>query len=137
MPSSDKVALAAHLHVLLLRKTGRVTDIEWMAANAEYATEIVRFARSKAQEPGCEDLALWAGKLESAIASDLPPRRPLVERMARSSPAPLAEGGEAEGQTGFGQSVFGESMFADSQPGSAGGGRRKDPNAPRYVGGIR
>ena len=34
MSDSDKLAIAAHLHVLLRRKTGRVTDTEWMAVNA-------------------------------------------------------------------------------------------------------
>ena len=48
MQDSDKLAIAAHLHVLLRRKTGRVTDTEWMAGNAEYAMEIVRFARQHA-----------------------------------------------------------------------------------------
>jgi hypothetical protein len=67
MTSNEKVAIAAHLHVLLRRKTGRVTDTEWMAANAEYATEIVRFARTKALEEGHSDLAEWAGKLEMAV----------------------------------------------------------------------
>ena len=37
MSEADKLAIAAHLHVLLRRKTGRVTDTEWMAVNAEYA----------------------------------------------------------------------------------------------------
>lgn len=37
MLHSEKLAIAAHLHVLLRRKTGRVTDTEWLAANAEYA----------------------------------------------------------------------------------------------------
>ena len=50
MSDSDKLAIAAHLHVLLRRKTGRVTDTEWMAANADYAQEIVRFARQRATE---------------------------------------------------------------------------------------
>ena len=45
MPSSEKIAIAAHLHVLLRRKTGRVTDTEWLATNADYAAEIVRFSR--------------------------------------------------------------------------------------------
>ncbi len=66
MLSSEKLAIAAHLHVLLRRKTGRVTDTEWMASNTEYATEIVRFARVKAQEDGHPDLAEWADKLERA-----------------------------------------------------------------------
>ena len=42
-PGEGRMAIAAHLHVLLRRKTARVTDIEWMAANAEYAQAIVRF----------------------------------------------------------------------------------------------
>ena len=63
MLPSEKVAIAAHLHVLLRRKTGRVTDTEWMATNAEYAHEIVRFARARAQEDGHADLAEWADKL--------------------------------------------------------------------------
>ena len=44
MSDSDKLAIAAHLHVLLRRKTGRVTDTEWMAVNADYAQEIVRLS---------------------------------------------------------------------------------------------
>ncbi len=35
MLNSEKIAIAAHLHVLLRRKTGRVTDTEWMASNAK------------------------------------------------------------------------------------------------------
>lgn len=45
MNHSEKLAIAAHLHVLLRRKTGRVTDTEWMASNGSYAREIARFAR--------------------------------------------------------------------------------------------
>ncbi len=52
MSSSQRLAIAAHMHVLLRRKTGRVTDTEWMAENLEYALEIVRFARAKALEEG-------------------------------------------------------------------------------------
>src|SRR5204863_7824813 len=65
---SQKLATAAHLHVLLRRKTGRVTDTEWMAANLEYASEIIRFSRAKALEDGHADLAEWADKLERAVA---------------------------------------------------------------------
>ena len=60
MQNSQKIAIAAHLHVLLRRKTGRVTDTEWMASNADYAAEIVRFARASAQQDGLLDLAEWA-----------------------------------------------------------------------------
>jgi hypothetical protein len=67
MLESEKLAIAAHLHVLLRRKTGRVTDTEWMAANAQYAGEVVRFARASAREDGHTDLAEWADKLETAL----------------------------------------------------------------------
>ena len=67
MPDSDKLAIAAHLHVLLRRKTGRVTDTQWMADNAEYATEIVRFARQSAAQDGHVELLPWADKLEQAV----------------------------------------------------------------------
>jgi hypothetical protein len=71
--NSEKLAIAAHLHVLLRRKSGRVTDTEWMASNREYAAEIVRFARTKATEEGQPDLADWAGKLEAVMTVAKPP----------------------------------------------------------------
>lgn len=74
MLNSEKLAIAAHLHVLLRRKAGRVTDTEWMAGNAEYAAEIVRFARAKAAEDDHADLAEWADKLASAMAPVKPLR---------------------------------------------------------------
>ena len=64
---SQKLAIAAHMHVLLRRKTGRVTDTEWMAENLEYALEVMRFARAKAAEDGHPDLHEWADKLERAV----------------------------------------------------------------------
>ena len=67
MSTSEKLAIAAHLHVLLRRKTGRVTDTEWMAGNPQYAAEMVRFARAKAVEEAAPELAEWAGKLERAV----------------------------------------------------------------------
>jgi DNA-binding PucR family transcriptional regulator len=74
MLASEKLAIAAHLHVLLRRKTGRVTDTQWMADNAEYATEIVRFARQSAQEDGHVELVAWADKLEQAVLPTVAPR---------------------------------------------------------------
>src|SRR3990167_4586787 len=83
MPSSEKIAIAAHLHVLLRRRTGRVTDTEWMATNAEYAAEIVRFSREKAAEDGHIDLGVWADRLEEIMASpEARHRVPLVRMMA-------------------------------------------------------
>lgn len=83
MLASEKLAIAAHLHVLLRRKTGRVTDTEWMAANLEYAMEIVRFARAKAREDGHADIAEWADKLERAVMAPAAAEpKPLVQRAA-------------------------------------------------------
>ena len=98
MPDSDTLAIAAHLHVLLRRKTGRVTDTEWMAANADYAREIVRFARQHAVEDNAPELAEWADRLDhvlhAAPAADTA-RRPLLDVAAqavrqRVSPPPPA-----------------------------------------------
>ncbi len=148
---SQKLAIAAHLHVLLRRKTGRVTDTEWMAENIEYALEIVRFARAKALEDGHPDLAEWADKLERASLEAKPAQRPLAQtalalmrERAVAEPArpavpaaakPAAPAPERE-STGFFSSVSGESGFVDStfDPDRP---RRADPNVPRYVGGIR
>lgn len=78
--SSELFAIAAHLHVLLRRKTGRVTDTEWLTANAEYAREIVRYTREKARTDGHADLLPLADKLEAAIVSmGAAPRRTLLE----------------------------------------------------------
>ena len=93
MLPSEKLAIAAHLHVLLRRKTGRVTDTEWLAANAEYATEIVRFARARAKEDGHADLAEWADKLAATmvtapLAAAAPVRAPSVLGLFRSAPTP-------------------------------------------------
>ena len=76
MLASEKLAIAAHLHVLLRRKTGRVTDTQWMADNLEYAADVVRFARRSAAEDGHTDLAEWADKLEQAMVSAPPAPRP-------------------------------------------------------------
>ena len=50
MEDSERLAIAAHLHVLLRRKTGRVTDTEWMASNEAYALAMVVFAQEHARE---------------------------------------------------------------------------------------
>ena len=89
MLQNDALATAAHLHVLLRRKTGRVTDTEWMASNPEYAQAIARFAREKAREEGQADLLPLAERLEALVV--MPQRRkvlPAVE--AVSAPVPLA-----------------------------------------------
>ena len=63
MSPSERLAIAAHLHVLLRRKLGRVTDTEWMASNADYAREILKVCRAESDP----DLHDWAGKLEQVL----------------------------------------------------------------------
>jgi hypothetical protein len=151
---SQKLAIAAHLHVLLRRKTGRVTDTEWMAENLEYALEIVRFSRAKAKEDGHPDLAEWAGKLEKAVLdgkSAPPAKAPLVQsamqmlRGGGAAPAPsTAEeaaapvAAEEAAASTFGHSTFRESSgFTESTFDPERPKKPRDPSAPRYVGGIR
>lgn len=133
MLASQKLAIAAHLHVLLRRKTGRVTDTEWMAENIDYAREVVRFARAKALEDGHVELAEWADKLEDAMLAVSPDaRRPLVQAAAQLLRSdPLAQ---SQSRGVVAASDPRNSGFGDSQP----AGQRKPADAgPRYVGGIR
>lgn len=82
MTESDRLALAAHLHVLLRRNTGRVTDTEWLATNAEYAQAIIDFARNHCQTHSAPELLDWTAKLEHAWLEHLSreERVPLVQR---------------------------------------------------------
>ena len=155
MPSSEKIAIAAHLHVLLRRKTGRVTDTEWMARNLEYAAEIVRFAREKAAEDGHLDLGVWADRLEEIMATpDAKHRVPLVKMMADAVkeraggpavvPAPPPPDQQSARSVDTEEEVYPESGFIESTFGHFSGGadahrerKARDPNAPRYVKGLR
>lgn len=74
MLPSEKIAIAAHLHVLLRRKTGRVTDTEWMASNAE--------------KDGHTDLGEWAAKLEATLAPT-PPAATIAEKFVGMATAAL------------------------------------------------
>lgn len=91
MANTERMAAAAHLHVALRRKAGRVTDTDWMARNDEYAREIVRVARARAAEDGDAALAGLADRLaallDAGAAAPAPapapaPAVPLVERVA-------------------------------------------------------
>ena len=118
MPDSDRLAIAAHLHVLLRRKVGRVTDTEWMAVNADYALEIVRFARQRAHEDSVPELAEWATRLEQAVRTPPPDaRRPLLEVAAQAVRQHMAP--------------------TPSNTPTHTHAHAPAPEAPRYVGGIR
>ncbi|MBT9466208.1 hypothetical protein [Hydrogenophaga sp.] len=146
MSTTDVFAIAAHLHVLLRRKTGRVTDTEWLASNADYAREVVRFTREKATAEEHADLRILADKLEAAIPLIAAPgRKPLLQVAADTLKAgqvsvTAAQRAATPRSGGFANSVPGQhSGFIESTLISAFGGPRKegeDPDA-RYVGGIR
>lgn len=145
--TNDLFAVAAHLHVVLRRKTGRVTDTEWMVSNAEYAIAMVAYARAKAASDGHTDLVPLADKLEALIPSmGVVPRKPLLQTAADKlcsgqtapSPAPVAAPTPSR-RSGFADSVP-ASGFLESTISSVFGTPRKpedDEPGLRYVGGIR
>ena len=147
MTPNDVFAIAAHLHVLLRRKTGRVTDTEWLASNVDYAREIVRFTREKATSEEHADLLVLADKLEAAIPLiAAPARKPLLQvatetLRAGQVSAPTAQRAPTPRSGGFANSVPGQanSGFLESTLLSAFGTPRKEGDDPesRYVGGIR
>lgn len=99
MSSSETLAAAAHLHVMLRRKTGRVTDTEWMASHADYARAMVALARESAASDGHVDLLPLAERLENLMGLKAPPP-------ARESRAPRADNDstfEAAGQVAAAQ----------------------------------
>ena len=77
MADMDKLAVAAHLHVLLRRRLNRVTDVEWMARNRDYALEVVRLCTDSEHA----DLHDWAARLEAAY------RRPATPTASPALPA--------------------------------------------------
>jgi hypothetical protein len=142
---SQKLAIAAHVHVLLRRKTGRVTDTEWMASNLEYALEIVRFTRAKVIEEGHVELAEWADKLERAVLEPTPGHKPVAQtamHLLKAStaqaplkppqPAPVGRTSGFNHSAPFGDTGFSESVLEQGKP-----VRPRDTNVPRYIGGIR
>ena len=137
MSSSEKLAVAAHLHVLLRRKTGRVTDTEWLASNGDYAAEIIRFAREKAAKDGHADIGGWADKLEKIMAMpEQMPRAPLLQQVADAvrarQAAALHAGDAADAASGFRASTW---EREGGQPGVA--DTPFDPAGPRYLKGLR
>jgi hypothetical protein len=136
MTSTESFATAAHLHVLLRRKTGRVTDTEWMATNADYAHEIVRYAREQAATEGHTELLPWAEKLEALI----PHLLAVASERLKAGQTPAKATSAAPGRpSGFSDSAQ-PSGFLESTLNSVFGTPRKPEGSepgPRYVGGIR
>lgn len=131
MSQSETFATAAHMHVLLRRKTGRVTDTEWMATNAVYAREVVRFAREKAASEGHAELLTWADKLEAAIPEmGISVRKPLLQKAQEALRAGQVSGGFADSVSASG--------FAESTLTNPGGKPTDgDESDTRYIGRLR
>lgn len=108
MLESEKLAVAAHLHVVMRRKIGRVTDVEWMVQNADYAREVIRVALAESAHP---ELVEWGQRLQAALF-----------------PAPVAAAPAAD-------RAGPPSGFADSRLGRS--SRSAPAPAPRYVGSLR
>ena len=130
MLENEKLAIAAHLYVLLRRATGRVTDVQWLVRDRVYAHEIIQLALAQPEQP---DLKRWARKFELAMG------------LADTGAAPLEAGDSAlstlSPPTGFGDSVLDsrldsrlgpDSRIGDARP----AGQDKGPVA-RYVGRLR
>lgn len=111
MLESEKLAVAAHLHVVMRRKIGRVTDVEWMLRSAEYAREVIRIALAEAAHP---ELMEWGQRLQAALFP-APPQAAATRSAERSDRA---------------------SGFEDSRLSRSGTVARPSAQA-RYVGSLR
>lgn len=116
MSSGEILAAAAHLHVLLRRKTGRVTDTEWMAGNREYARAMIAFARDSAASDGHTDLLPLADRLEALMGLAAPAATP-----AREAKSPRSGN---------------DSIFEATEPATTGQSGRDDLSS-RYIGRLR
>jgi hypothetical protein len=145
--TNDLFAIAAHLHVVLRRKTGRVTDTEWLATNAEYATAMVAYARAQAASEGHAELLPLADKLEALIPSmGAVARKPLLQaaaerlRNGQTPPEPArAAAAPSSRRSGFTDSVPVSGFLESTLSSVFGTPRKADDDEPglRYVGGIR
>ncbi|MDP4299395.1 hypothetical protein [Leptothrix discophora] len=88
LSDSDKLAVAAHLHVAMRRKIGRVTDVEWLLRSEAYAREIIRLALAERDHP---ELQAWGLKLQTALFPPAPAVAPPAPARvaANSGPMPL------------------------------------------------
>lgn len=81
----QRLAIAARLHVLMRRETGRVTDTEWMAGNEDYALAMIALARDQARRLRLPELAACADELARALSQDTAEEpRTLFKRVAHA-----------------------------------------------------
>lgn len=75
-PDSHIYGLLGRIHVLMRRVLNRITDVEYMRVNAEYAREVLRIAEAT----GNPELNELCGKLRVAMELDGPPAVPPKEK---------------------------------------------------------
>jgi hypothetical protein len=129
MLESEKFAIAAHLHVLLRRVNGRVTDVEWMIRSAEYAREVIRVARTEQHA----DLRKLADKLEAAL--NVGAQAPVPAAGARRPAFAHSESSELNSHP---PSDYLTSSFGHSElPASGAASAASKAGRKRYVGSLR
>jgi hypothetical protein len=93
MSTRERTAIAAHFHVLLRRHVGRVTDVEWMVRNREYADALVKLAQASLHP----ELREWAARLAHSFDHPSPDSGPLTEPPRSVPPgAPASEAPPAQ-----------------------------------------
>ena len=80
MTNPDRLAVAAHLHILLRRRMNRMTDVEWMARDDTYARAMAELALSDQTQP---DLVALGQRLQAL----LPPATPVLGKVRPPVPA--------------------------------------------------
>jgi hypothetical protein len=115
MLESEKLAIAAHLHVVMRRKIGRVTDVEWLLRSPEYAREIIRIAQSEPQHP---EMIEWASRLQDALFAPSADSKKAAAAMADAQDSTHQASGFMDSRLGLSKAV-------------------PKPPAPRYVGSLR
>jgi hypothetical protein len=97
---TESFSIATRLYVVMRQKMSRITDIQWMLVNADYAAEVIRIART---HTGSE-LAELADKFEMVLAAQKQPaslrrppeRQPLPSMQPEISPMKSVEGPGSE-----------------------------------------
>ncbi len=110
MLEMETFAIAARLHVVMRRALGRVTDVDWMTRNRDYAREVIRLARGHTDA----ELLGLADKFEAILVSQRP-----------AEPAPLRAVPQAGKKARERQETTGEPAA------------HVLPAVPRYVGRLR
>jgi len=80
MLETEAFSVAARLYVVMRQKVGRITDVQWMLMNPDYAQEVIRLAREQAGS----ELPELASRFEAILAS----RKGAAPAVRRASPVP-------------------------------------------------